>query len=73
MHRKHFCCSVCDALFPTLMVLQIHKKTLEHWTDDEADNEVAVGFITDEEEPDDQQDLPSGTYRQPYEEIERLL
>ncbi|KAM7297000.1 hypothetical protein ISCGN_022154 [Ixodes scapularis] len=33
--KRHYGCSVCDAIFPTLMALEHHKESLEHWSDEE--------------------------------------
>lgn len=61
LERKHFCCSLCDAIFPTLISLEIHKKTLSHWTDEEA---------TDDGSSDDDE---AASYLRPCKEIEKLL
>ncbi|ALC48025.1 CG11317, partial [Drosophila busckii] len=33
--KRHFGCSGCDSLFPSLMLLEHHKEEFEHWSDDE--------------------------------------
>ncbi|XP_030370989.1 uncharacterized protein LOC115621469 [Scaptodrosophila lebanonensis] len=33
--KRHFGCSGCDSLFPSLMLLEHHKEEFEHWSDEE--------------------------------------
>lgn len=33
--KRHFGCSGCDTLFPSLMLLEHHKEEYEHWSDSE--------------------------------------
>ncbi|KAH9365065.1 hypothetical protein HPB48_010511 [Haemaphysalis longicornis] len=33
--KGHFGCPVCDALFPSLLALEHHRESLDHWSDDE--------------------------------------
>ncbi len=63
LQKRHFGCSVCDTVFPTLMALEQHKETLEHWSDDEAQ---------DNDQTDDDNDEPD-IVRPQREELERLL
>ncbi|RWS20719.1 putative chitinase 3-like protein [Leptotrombidium deliense] len=62
LHKRHFECSVCDALFVNLIDLQIHKESLEHWSD----NETAAGEYSENSEDEC---IPC----QRREEFERLL
>ncbi|RWS07801.1 Regulator of chromosome condensation-like protein, partial [Dinothrombium tinctorium] len=62
LRRRHFGCSVCDALFPNLLDLQHHKESLEHWSDnDRVDSEYS--------DNSDEECFPS----QRCDEFERLL
>ena len=61
LERKHFWCSLCDAIFPTLINLEQHKKTLSHWTDDEG---------TDEANSENEE---AAFYLKPCKDIEKLL
>ncbi|XP_061398140.1 uncharacterized protein LOC133333845, partial [Musca vetustissima] len=38
--KRHFGCSGCDSLFPSLMLLEHHKEEFEHWSDDEISRRV---------------------------------
>ncbi|EDW59040.1 putative uncharacterized protein DDB_G0282133 [Drosophila virilis] len=38
--KRHFGCSGCDSLFPSLMLLEHHKEEFEHWSDDEMGRRV---------------------------------
>ncbi|EDV90819.1 GATA zinc finger domain-containing protein 7 [Drosophila grimshawi] len=38
--KRHFGCSGCDSLFPSLMLLEHHKEEFEHWSDDEIGRRV---------------------------------
>ncbi|KAL5284269.1 hypothetical protein ACFFRR_006510 [Megaselia abdita] len=33
--KRHFGCTGCDSLFPSLMLLEHHKEEFEHWSEDE--------------------------------------
>ncbi|KAH9406724.1 hypothetical protein TYRP_012982 [Tyrophagus putrescentiae] len=44
VHRRHFGCSICDTVFPTLLSLEQHKHTLEHWSEDEDDDQSTVSL-----------------------------
>ena len=64
IEKRHFGCSVCDALFPTLLTLEQHKESLQHYDDDDQRE-------TDESDESEDDDL----YQHPYrlDEPERLL
>ncbi|KAM8706067.1 hypothetical protein ACLKA7_010367 [Drosophila subpalustris] len=38
--KRHFGCSGCDSLFPSLMLLEHHKEEFEHWSDEEIGRRV---------------------------------
>ncbi|KAH8341048.1 hypothetical protein KR067_003467 [Drosophila pandora] len=38
--KRHFGCSGCDSLFPSLMLLEHHKEEFEHWSDEEMGRRV---------------------------------
>ncbi|XP_057659667.1 uncharacterized protein LOC130895980 isoform X2 [Diorhabda carinulata] len=44
--KRHFGCSACDNIFPSLMSLEHHKDEFEHWSDEE-------DYLTDSEEEDE--------------------
>ncbi|KAL1506093.1 hypothetical protein ABEB36_005521 [Hypothenemus hampei] len=56
--KRHFGCSACDSLFPSLMLLEHHKEEFEHWSDEDD--------ICSEESDDEDDTVIS-------EECERLL
>uniref|UniRef100_A0AAR5PQU3 C2H2-type domain-containing protein n=1 Tax=Dendroctonus ponderosae TaxID=77166 RepID=A0AAR5PQU3_DENPD len=56
--KRHFGCSACDSLFPSLMALEHHKEEFEHWSDDD-------DICTDDSDEDDDTVIS--------EECERLL
>ncbi|XP_019874906.1 uncharacterized protein LOC109602904 [Aethina tumida] len=45
--KRHFGCTACDSLYPSLMALEHHKEEFEHWSGDEDD------ICTDSDEDDD--------------------
>lgn len=64
--RRHFGCSVCDSLFPHLMALEEHRERLDHWSEDEGDDEESR--LSDDSAGSDS----DGSQERP-EELERLL
>ncbi|XP_063227241.1 dnaJ homolog subfamily C member 21 [Bacillus rossius redtenbacheri] len=55
--KRHFGCSACDSLFPSLMALEHHKEEFDHWSGDESlgdhsesdHDEYSDGMATSEE------------------------
>ncbi|KAF7493100.1 hypothetical protein SSS_02667 [Sarcoptes scabiei] len=56
VYKRHFGCSICDIIFPTLKSLELHKQTLDHWSDDDDDDDEDDNVDKDDEEedPDDE-------------------
>ncbi|CAG2164810.1 unnamed protein product [Oppiella nova] len=66
LSKKHFGCSVCETVFPSLTALEQHKETLEHWSD--TDNH------SDSDHDNDAHNSSTSAYPRPQrEELERLL
>ncbi|KAL1414290.1 hypothetical protein MTO96_030525 [Rhipicephalus appendiculatus] len=37
--KRHFGCPVCDAIFPSPLALENHRGTLEHWSEDDDEDD----------------------------------
>ncbi|XP_058063185.1 uncharacterized protein LOC131213207 [Anopheles bellator] len=70
--KRHFGCSGCDSLFPSLMLLEHHKEEFEHWSDYE-DNGRLPCCRRNRREDDDFTDTETGTSDAESEDLERLL
>ncbi|ETN67794.1 hypothetical protein AND_000380 [Anopheles darlingi] len=70
--KRHFGCSGCDSLFPTLMLLEHHKEEFEHWSDYE-DNERLPCCRRNRLDDEDHTDTETATSEAESEDLERLL
>ncbi|XP_067627706.1 uncharacterized protein [Eurosta solidaginis] len=68
--KRHFGCSACDSLFPSLMILEHHKEEFEHWSDDENGRRVCCRRNRGD---DYFTDTDSFTSEAESEDMERLL
>ncbi|XP_054726016.1 uncharacterized protein LOC129235945 [Anastrepha obliqua] len=68
--KRHFGCSACDSLFPSLMILEHHKEEFEHWSDDEISQRVCCRRNRGD---DYFTDTDSFTSEAESEDMERLL
>ncbi|XP_036348030.1 uncharacterized protein LOC118757426 [Rhagoletis pomonella] len=68
--KRHFGCSACDSLFPSLMILEHHKEEFEHWSDDEISRRICCRRNRGE---DYFTDTDSFTSEAESEDLERLL
>ncbi|XP_058443092.1 uncharacterized protein LOC131425315 [Malaya genurostris] len=69
--KRHFGCSGCDSLFPSLMLLEHHKEEFEHWSDFEDDGRLPCCRRNRRDE--DYTDTETGTSDAESEDLERLL
>ncbi|XP_065085332.1 transcription factor mef2A [Ochlerotatus camptorhynchus] len=69
--KRHFGCSGCDSLFPSLMLLEHHKEEFEHWSDFEDDGRLPC--CRRNRRDDDYTDTETGTSDAESEDLERLL
>ncbi|XP_062545484.1 transcription factor mef2A [Armigeres subalbatus] len=69
--KRHFGCSGCDSLFPSLMLLEHHKEEFEHWSDFEDDGRLPC--CRRNRRDDDYTDTDTGTSDAESEDLERLL
>lgn len=69
--KRHFGCSGCDSLFPSLMLLEHHKEEFEHWSDVDDDNGQPA--CCRRNRGDDYTDTDSITSDAESEDLERLL
>uniref|UniRef100_A0A182ISX7 Uncharacterized protein n=1 Tax=Anopheles atroparvus TaxID=41427 RepID=A0A182ISX7_ANOAO len=70
--KRHFGCSGCDSLFPSLMLLEHHKEEFEHWSDYEDDGRLPC-CRRNRRDDDDYTDSDTGTSDAESEDLERLL
>ncbi|XP_058127539.1 probable serine/threonine-protein kinase DDB_G0276461 [Anopheles ziemanni] len=70
--KRHFGCSGCDSLFPSLMLLEHHKEEFEHWSDYEEDGRLPC-CRRNRRDDDDYTDTDTGTSDAESEDLERLL
>lgn len=69
--QRHYGCSVCESLFPTLMALELHKETLDHWTDYELNvRKIQKDYYSDSEDELEEHRVYSNKGR---DELKRLL
>ncbi|XP_059619773.1 zinc finger protein 646 [Phlebotomus argentipes] len=69
--KRHFGCSGCDSLFPSLMLLEHHKEEFEHWSDMEDENRRYPCCRRNRGE--EYSDTETGTSDAESEDLERLL
>ncbi|XP_052563418.1 uncharacterized protein LOC120428512 [Culex pipiens pallens] len=69
--KRHFGCSGCDSLFPSLMLLEHHKEEFEHWSDFEDDGRLPC--CRRNRRDDEYTDTETGTSDAESEDLERLL
>ncbi|XP_055322225.1 putative uncharacterized protein DDB_G0282133 [Sitodiplosis mosellana] len=68
--KRHFGCSGCDTLFPSLMLLEHHKEEFEHWSDEDDDDRLPPCCRRNR---DEYTDTDSFTSEAESEDLERLL
>ncbi|KAG4080166.1 hypothetical protein HA402_008237 [Bradysia odoriphaga] len=68
--KRHFGCSGCDMLFPSLMLLEHHKEEFEHWSDVDDDGQPPCCYRN---RGDEFTDTDSITSDAESEDLERLL
>ncbi|XP_055617485.1 uncharacterized protein LOC129762904 [Toxorhynchites rutilus septentrionalis] len=69
--KRHFGCSGCDSLFPSLMLLEHHKEEFEHWSDFEDDGRLPC--CRRNRRDDEYTDTDTGSSDAESEDLERLL
>ncbi|CAO1422907.1 unnamed protein product [Diamesa tonsa] len=70
--KRHFGCSGCDTLFPSLMLLEHHKEEYEHWSESEEDRHQHC-CRRNRRNDYDYTDTETGTSDAESEDLERLL
>uniref|UniRef100_A0A336LJD1 CSON002940 protein n=1 Tax=Culicoides sonorensis TaxID=179676 RepID=A0A336LJD1_CULSO len=72
--KRHFGCSGCDSLFPSLMLLEHHKEEFEHWSDTEGSYRIPCCRRNRRlEDDDDFYNSDTATSDAESEDMERLL
>ncbi|KAF2359781.1 Zinc finger C2H2-type [Trinorchestia longiramus] len=66
--KRHYGCSTCEGVFPSLLALEAHKEENHHWSDedlflddnddeeDEDENDYETGFYDDDEDDEEERE-----------------